>query len=66
VKTLNIRDKIFEIAGFMGVSMKGEFRAEYKDWKMRQGWEQVMRDIRVRNGNGAEIGRERSVTLELD
>lgn len=30
----NIRDKIFEIAGFMGVSMKEEFREEYDRWEM--------------------------------
>jgi hypothetical protein len=29
----NIRVKIFEIAGFMGVSMKEKFREEYDRWE---------------------------------
>lgn len=60
LKKLNIRDKISEIAGFMGVWMKGEFMREYDEWERTQEWEQVMHDIRVGNW------RERSVTLELD
>jgi hypothetical protein len=29
----DMRDKIFSIAGFMGVSMKAEFRDEYDKWE---------------------------------
>jgi hypothetical protein len=32
----NIRDKIFAIAGFMGVSMEEEFREEYDSWEMEK------------------------------
>jgi hypothetical protein len=33
----NIRVKIFEIAGFMGVSMKEKFREEYDRWEEEMG-----------------------------
>lgn len=52
-KDTNIRTKIIEIAGFMGVWMEDEFLEEYEDWH-RQEWEKVPATIRSRARSDSE------------
>lgn len=47
----NIKNKIFEIACFIGVRMKKEFMDEYEDWERKQDWEKTYAAIRSRNRN---------------
>ena len=51
---MNIRDKVSEIGGFLGVLMGTEFREEYDEWmemeECRKFWKKVHVAIRRRNG----------------